>query len=289
MTTMKKKTKNKKVNVTQTVVVNVGKGRRNVKPKVQAPLVQAPIVSQQVQSSSLGVSNPALNYHQMVYGGLPVPQMANVPGSYYGMMSPFNKPLHVVSEVQQAQLHQANELAGQNVIAGGKGYSLQPNGEQIKDSLGSLDKSINPALSLGKQEAQSVSFKQHAEEPVKQPISPFGRGSQRVEYSLGETSPVRTRPDSLSAEAEPRVNAEAASSASSRQNLIDALAVIENSSGVRGNEKPVQGQMTKNQLITMVKSITGQVFSPSSSADYTRLKRSAITFIKDILQKQSRQ
>lgn len=122
MTTMKKKTKNKKVNVTQTVVVNVGKGRRNVKPKVQAPLVQAPIVSQQVASqaftegsrSALGIS-PALNYHQMVYGNLPVPQMANIPGSYYGMMSPFNKPLHVVSEVQQAQLRQANELAGANL------------------------------------------------------------------------------------------------------------------------------------------------------------------------------
>lgn len=267
MTTMKKKTKNKKVNVTQTVVVNVGKGRRNVKPKVQAPLVQAPIVPQQVASQALGIS-PALNYHQMVYGNLPVPQMANVPGSYYGMISPFNKPLHVVSEVQQAQLRQANELAGQNVIAGGKGYSLQPNGEQIKDSLGSLDRSLNPALSLGKQEAQSVSFKQHAEEPIKQPMSP-------------------------------RVNAEAASSSSaaaaaavpssSQQNLIDALAAIEKSSGVRGNEKPIQGQMTKNQLITMVKSVTGQVFAPSASADYARIKRSAITFITDILKKKQRE
>ena len=269
MTTMKKKTKNKKVNVTQTVVVNVGKGRRNVKPKVQAPLVQAPIVSQQVASQALGIS-PALNYHQMVYGNLPVPQMANVPGSYYGMISPFNKPLHVVSEVQQAQLRQANELAGQNVIAGGKGYSLQPNGEQIKDSLGSLDRSLNPALSLGKQEAQSVSFKQHAEEPIK-----------------AEREPSVKQPMS------PRVNAEAASSSSSssaaasssQQNLIDALAVIEKSSGVRGNEKPIQGQMTKNQLITMVKSVTGQVFSPSASADYARIKRSAITFITDILKK----
>lgn len=282
MTTMKKKTKNKKVNVTQTVVVNVGKGRRNVKPKVQAPLVQAPIVSQQVASQALGIS-PALNYHQMVYGNLPVPQMANVPGSYYGMISPFNKPLHVVSEVQQAQLRQANELAGQNVTEGsrsafiaggkgvgtspnplGKGYSLQPNGEQIKDSLGSLDRSLNPALSLGKQEAQSVSFKQHAEEPIKQPMSP-------------------------------RVNAEAASSSSSaaasssQQNLIDALAAIEKSSGVRGNEKPIQGQMTKNQLITMVKSVTGQVFAPSASADYARIKRSAITFITDILKKKQRE
>lgn len=265
MTTMKKKTKNKKVNVTQTVVVNVGKGRRNVKPKVQAPLVQAPIVPQQVAS---GIS-PALNYHQMVYGNLPVPQMANVPGSYYGMMSPFNKPLHVVSEVQQAQLRQANELAGANVIAGGKGYSLQ--GEQIKDSLGSLDKPLNPALSLGKQEAQSLSFKQHAEEPM----SPFGRGQEPASAA------------SASASSASASSSEAASS--SQQNLIDALAAIEKSSGVRGNEKPIQGQMTKNQLINMVKSVTGQVFSPSASADYARIKRSAITFITDILKKKQRE
>jgi hypothetical protein len=270
---MKKKTKNKKVNVTQTVVVNVGKGRRNVKPKVQAPLVQAPIVSQQVASQALGIS-PALNYHQMVYGNLPVPQMANVQGSYYGMMSPFNKPLHVVSEVQQAQLRQANELAGQNVI-GGKGYSLQPNGEQIKDSLGS--RSLNPALSLGKQEAQSVSFKQHAEEPM----SPFGRGQEPASAASASASA-----SSASASAS---SASASASSASRQNMIDALAAIEKSSGVRGNEKPIQGQMTKNQLITMVKSVTGQVFSPSASADYARIKRSAITFITDILKKKQQE
>ena len=143
MTTMKKKTKNKKVNVTQTVVVNVGKGRRNVKPKVQTPLVQAPIVPQQVAS---GIS-PVLNYHQMVYGNLPVAQMANVPGSYYGMMSPFNKPLHVVSEVQQAQLRQANELAGANIqrpMGSGKQEAMPSTGGLSLLPLPNLPVSFTP-------------------------------------------------------------------------------------------------------------------------------------------------
>jgi hypothetical protein len=56
-------------------------------------------------------------YHQAVYGARApaIPSMGNIAGYYGGMMSPFNAPLHVVSEVQQAQLRQANELAGANL------------------------------------------------------------------------------------------------------------------------------------------------------------------------------
>ena len=104
-----KKTKKKNVNVNQTVVVNIQKGKRNPRAKASAPQVMsAPqIIQPQVGSA----------YHQAVYGARApvVPMMGNVPGYYAGMMSPFNAPLHVVSEVQQAQLRQANELAGVNL------------------------------------------------------------------------------------------------------------------------------------------------------------------------------
>ena len=190
MTTMKKKTKNKKVNVTQTVVVNVGKGRRNVKPKVQAPLVQAPIVPQQVAS---GIS-PVLNYHQMVYGNLPkgselvsspfpVAQMANVPGSYYGMMSPFNKPLHVVSEVQQAQLRQANELAGANIqrpMGSGKQEAMPSTGGLSLLPLPTLpvsftpNKPFAPLFPMESQEPASSSVgASSSEEPMSPPPGAF--------------------------------------------------------------------------------------------------------------------
>lgn len=104
-----KKTKKKNVNVNQTVVVNIQKGKRNPRAKASAPQVMnAPqIIPPQVGSA----------YHQAVYGARApaIPSMGNIAGYYGGMMSPFNAPLHVVSEVQQAQLRQANELAGANL------------------------------------------------------------------------------------------------------------------------------------------------------------------------------
>jgi hypothetical protein len=104
-----KKTKKKNVNVNQTVVVNIQKGKRNPRAKASAPqMMSAPqIIPPQVGSA----------YHQAVYGARApaIPSMGNIAGYYGGMMSPFNAPLHVVSEVQQAQLRQANELAGANL------------------------------------------------------------------------------------------------------------------------------------------------------------------------------
>jgi hypothetical protein len=104
-----KKTKKKNVNVTQTTVVNIQRGKRNPRAKASAPqAMSAPqIIQPQVGSA----------YHQAVYGAraAAIPAMSGVPGYYAGMMSPFNAPLHIASEVQQAQLRQANELAGANV------------------------------------------------------------------------------------------------------------------------------------------------------------------------------
>jgi hypothetical protein len=114
-----KKTKKKNVNVNQTVVVNIQKGKRNPRAKASAPQVMnAPqIIPPQVGSA----------YHQAVYGARApaIPSMGSVPGYYAGMMSPFNAPLHIASEVQQAQLRQANELAGANLPLKGSD-SLNP-------------------------------------------------------------------------------------------------------------------------------------------------------------------
>jgi len=152
-----KKTKKKNVNVNQTVVVNIQKGKRNPKAKAAPAIMSAPqIIQPQVGSA----------YHQAVYGGraAAVPMMGNVPGYYAGMMSPFNQPLHIASEVQQAQLRQANELAGQNVAR----PSLKSSGSQRvgthSDSLsveplivGVAQQSVNaPIHNLDKQEAKPM-------------------------------------------------------------------------------------------------------------------------------------
>jgi hypothetical protein len=52
---------------------------------------------------------------------------------------------------------------------------------------------------------------------------------------------------------------------------------------VKGNQKPRQGFMTKRQLIDIVASITGRQFSPSMSANYDRIKRKAISQIREII------
>ena len=104
-----KKTKKKGGDVTQSVTVVIQKGKRNPRAKASAPqAMSAPqIIQPQVGSA----------YHQAVYGGRAgtIPAMGGVPGYYAGMMSPFNAPLHIASEVQQAQLRQMNELAAANV------------------------------------------------------------------------------------------------------------------------------------------------------------------------------
>lgn len=70
-----------------------------------------------------------------------------------------------------------------------------------------------------------------------------------------------------------------------KQTILDALSVIKESRGVRGNEKPSANQLTKNQLITLVQNATGRTFSPSMSVDYERLRQKAITFMNETLSK----
>jgi hypothetical protein len=175
-----KKTKKKNVNVSQTVVVNIQKGKRNPRAKASAPQVMsAPqIIQPQVGSA----------YHQAVYGGRApaVPMMGNVPGYYAGMMSPFNQPLHIASEVQQAQLRQMNELAAANVAR----PSLKSSGSAEPFTVGVAQQSVNaPIYNLDKQEAKPMT----------------------VPLSLTPSKPFQP---SLSMEA-PEVAASAASSSSS--------------------------------------------------------------------------
>jgi len=175
-----KKTKKKGGDVTQSVTVVIQKGKRNPRAKASAPqAMSAPqIIQPQVGSA----------YHQAVYGGraAAVPMMGNVPGYYAGMMSPFNQPLHIASEVQQAQLRQMNELAGQNVAR----PSLKSSGSVEPPIVGVAQQSVNaPIHNLDKQEAKPIT----------------------VPLSLTPSKPFQP---SLSMEA-PEVAASAASSSSS--------------------------------------------------------------------------
>jgi hypothetical protein len=66
-------------------------------------------------------------------------------------------------------------------------------------------------------------------------------------------------------------------------NYDDLLEEIDNSVGAEGNKKREPGQYTKKELIDMVTNTTGRTFAPSMSNSYNRIKQIAISFIKDIM------
>lgn len=262
-----KKTKKKNVNVSQTVVVNIQKGKRNPRAKASAPqAMSAPqIIQPQVGSA----------YHQAVYGARApaIPSMGNVPGYYAGMMSPFNAPLHIASEVQQAQLRQANELAGANVVRPstlkGLGSTEPGSTDGLRSaSMGVSQQSANaPIYNLDKQEAKPMTV------PLSLlPSKPFAPTlpMEAPEPASASSSSSMISPEEKAAVAAPSINYD------------ELLEEIDNSVGAEGNKKREPGQYTKAELIQMVTSVTGRTFSPSMSNSYNTIKQYAISFIKAI-------
>jgi hypothetical protein len=182
-----KKTKKKNVNVNQTVVVNIQKGKRNPRAKAQVPQVMnAPqIIPPQVGSA----------YHQAVYGtrAPAIPSMGNVPGYYAGMMSPFNAPLHVASEVQQAQLRQANELAGANLRRPAMVERSTETGKE--EAMPSSSLSIPPSLT--RQQSFSPVFSSEPSEPASASSSASSSGLES-----GYESPPRPDQEEIGAPGE---------------------------------------------------------------------------------------
>lgn len=66
-------------------------------------------------------------------------------------------------------------------------------------------------------------------------------------------------------------------------NYDDLLEEIDNSVGAERNKKRLPGQYTKKEIIDMVTNRTGRTFSPSMSNSYNKIKQYAISFIKDIM------
>jgi hypothetical protein len=58
---------------------------------------------------------------------------------------------------------------------------------------------------------------------------------------------------------------------------------IKESEGAEGNKKRLPGQYTKKELIDMVANTTGRTFAPSMNWSYDRIKQAAISFVKDII------
>jgi hypothetical protein len=181
-----KKTKKKNVNVNQTVVVNIQKGKRNPRAKASAPqAMSAPqIIPPQVGSA----------YHQAVYGARApaIPSMGNIAGYYGGMMSPFNAPLHVVSEVQQAQLRQANELAGAN---------LQRPMERPKPQIGSVQQSATaPIYRLPETEESMPGYGKQEAKPLSVPVSLTPQRPFAPAFSMEASEPASASASSSSME-----------------------------------------------------------------------------------------
>ena len=113
------------------------------------------------------------------------------------------------------------------------------------------------------------------------PAGPMRMDDPHEEVPLNKVDPGLVQEE----EEEP---AQPASVQSTREDLLQALESIENSQGVKGNQKPREGFMTKRGLVTLVSNITGRQFSPSTNADYDRIKRKAISILRDMIAKQGK-
>jgi hypothetical protein len=116
------------------------------------------------------------------------------------------------------------------------------------------------------------------------PAGPMRMDDPHEEVPLNKVDPGLVQEE----EEEPALSesAQPASVQSTREDLLQALETIEKSQGVKGNQKPREGFMTKRGLVTLVSNITGRQFSPSTNADYERIKRKAISILREMIAKQ---
>lgn len=262
-----KKTKKKNVNVNQTVVVNIQKGKRNPRAKAGAPsIMSAPqIIPPQVGSA----------YHQAVYGARApaIPSMGSIPGYYAGMISPFNAPLHIASEVQQAQLRQANELAGVNVARVQQSASV------------SQHSTIAPIHRLPKMEEEPGHGKQEAK-PITVPLSLTP--SKPFQPSLPMEAPESVLQMKSLSSTVPEVAATAASSSSSSSSSsyeTDYARVIEwidRQSPKMGNS-PVG--LSKDAFIQQISNQLGRQFTVDNlkNVSFDTIKEKAKRFINTLI------
>ena len=132
---------------------------------------------------------------------------------------------------------------------------------------------VDPAL-IGKQEAKGS----------QEESRPFGKvGGESAFEQSSENLPTKIKGPKIAPKKPIEEPAQPASVQSTKEDLLETLRIIEQSQGVKGNQKPRQGFMTKRQLIDIVASITGRQFSPSMSANYDRIKRKAISQIREII------
>jgi hypothetical protein len=289
-----KKTKKKNVNVNQTVVVNIQKGKRNPRAKAQPQVMNAPqIIPPQVGSA----------YHQAVYGARApaVPLMGNVPGYYGGMMSPFNAPLHVASEVQQAQLRSSNELAGANLQRPmerlGQSLSLLrptvaervPEPERIpppasEAHVPSKPKPIRMSFYPGSYEelpfASSISVPEDRPN-LSVPAISFSKPSAPL--SMEAPEPVKRKPEIGDNEPEQIIQAVRRKPEIAEPNYEPIVAWIDRQIVKQGNS-PLG--ISKDTLIEQVSAQVGRQFTVGNikNKSFDEIKRKAKKFINDIIQ-----
>ena len=198
----------------------------------------------------------------------------------------------------------------QQAIQFAQAFQQPRQGESLFQSAQVLQRLIDPInarldLLMPKQEQQGSAFpnmeihskhdRQHvADLPDAQLVQPKAplvpAGPMRMDdpheaVPLNKVDPALVQEE----EEEPaRVGGESAQPASvqsTREDLLQALETIEKSQGVKGNQKPREGFMTKRGLVALVSNITGRQFSPSTNADYDRIKRKAISILREMIAK----
>ena len=247
-----KKTRAKAKNVTQTVIVNVGKRGGSKAPSIPRPtplqqalqLVQA--TRQPAQGESLVQSTQILQR----------------------MLEPINRQLQALMRPQTPVVAPEAPMVAP-MVAPAQGIKPFVPFELPQTPVSYTD------YVLDLPDAPLV-------QPPK-PLLPAGPLRLDPEY---EDVPRGSELVSLQSVPFPQAEAkeeEMAAVAAPSMNYDELLEDIDSSVAAEGNKKRLPGQYTKAELIQMVTSVTGRTFSPSMSNSYERIKQIAISFIKSLM------
>ena len=258
-----KKTRAKAKNVTQTVIVNVGKRGGSKAPSIPRPtplqqalqLVQA--TRQPAQGESLVQSTQILQR----------------------MLEPINRQLQALMRPRGSEL--VSSPFPQAPVVAPEAPMVAP---MVAPAQG-----IKPFVPFELPQTP-VSYTDYVldlpDAPLVQPPKPLlPAGPLRLDPEY-EDVPRGSELVSLQSVPFPQAEAkeeEMAAVAAPSMNYDELLEDIDSSVAAEGNKKRLPGQYTKAELIQMVTSVTGRTFSPSMSNSYERIKQIAISFIKSLM------
>ena len=255
-----KKTRAKAKNVTQTVIVNVGKRGGSKAPAILRPtplqqalqLVQATRQPQQSSLDSLRQGESLIQSTQ----------------NLQRMLEPINRQLEALMRPR------GSELVPLQSVPFPQAPVVAPMVAPMVAPLQAPTEGIKPFVPFELPQTP-LSYRDYVldlpDAPLVEPPKPLlPAGPLRLDPEHEDVPVVEEKEEEREAPL-------------SFVNYDELLRKVEESEGGEGNKKRTAGQLTKQQLITLITSVSGRAFSPSLSYPYDKIKQIAISFIKDIM------